>query len=442
MAESIVVDGSILEGGGQVLRCSLSLAWLIGQPIRIHSIRAGRPKPGLANQHLAAVRIASEISGFSISGDYKGSEEITVTPLPQPILQVRQPLVADAHTAGATTLILQASLPPLLFCLPPLTELVLKGGTDVPFSPPLAHTEHVLAGLLRKMGINLSVRRLASGFSSAGEVRARAEVAGGSLAPIILTERGHVHRVVIACYASEGGAVVAAEMAEHMRLLVLRTEALRGCQDQITVELETQEGIPPWEAVSPPAAALNGKGTHRCSSRGPRHSARGSPSRQISVQLAVTTDTGCILSANRLCSVRDMPEAVEGMVAREAATVVGELEALLASGACVCEHTSDQLLVFMALAKGTSRVRVPAAATRKSQHLPTAIFFAEQLTGAVFRITPDKEALPVRTELIECVGIGAELVRPRTGLAPAAPGGGTGSAPQTTQQTLSEQRME
>ena len=56
-ASELVIDGAMLEGGGQVLRCCLSLAWLQQSPLRVHSIRAGRPKPGLANQHLAGVRV-------------------------------------------------------------------------------------------------------------------------------------------------------------------------------------------------------------------------------------------------------------------------------------------------------------------------------------------------------------------------------------------------
>lgn len=38
--------------GGQVLRVALSLSTLYGIPIEIENIRAGRPKPGLAAQHL------------------------------------------------------------------------------------------------------------------------------------------------------------------------------------------------------------------------------------------------------------------------------------------------------------------------------------------------------------------------------------------------------
>ena len=47
------VDGSVMEGGGQVLRISTALASLLRRPVHVTKIRAGRSKPGLGNQHLA-----------------------------------------------------------------------------------------------------------------------------------------------------------------------------------------------------------------------------------------------------------------------------------------------------------------------------------------------------------------------------------------------------
>ena len=73
MAEPLVVDGSTLEGGGQVIRTALSLAWVQkSRPLRLHSIRAGRPKPGLANQHLMGARLAARLNGRTLSGDARG----------------------------------------------------------------------------------------------------------------------------------------------------------------------------------------------------------------------------------------------------------------------------------------------------------------------------------------------------------------------------------
>ena len=52
----LVIDGSHGEGGGQILRTALTLSSLTGKAIRIDNIRAHRARPGLAAQHLTAVR--------------------------------------------------------------------------------------------------------------------------------------------------------------------------------------------------------------------------------------------------------------------------------------------------------------------------------------------------------------------------------------------------
>ena len=54
----ITIDGSQGEGGGQILRTSLALSLVTGQPFRMERIRAKRQKPGLLKQHLTAVEAA------------------------------------------------------------------------------------------------------------------------------------------------------------------------------------------------------------------------------------------------------------------------------------------------------------------------------------------------------------------------------------------------
>ena len=47
-----LIDGSFGEGGGQVLRISSALSAILGRPIKVNKIRAGRSSPGLRPQHL------------------------------------------------------------------------------------------------------------------------------------------------------------------------------------------------------------------------------------------------------------------------------------------------------------------------------------------------------------------------------------------------------
>src|SRR6266542_1427201 len=76
----IIIDGSQGEGGGQVLRTSLSLSLCTGMPVRIENIRAGRQKPGLLRQHLTAVNAATEIGAATVEGASLGSKTLTFAP--------------------------------------------------------------------------------------------------------------------------------------------------------------------------------------------------------------------------------------------------------------------------------------------------------------------------------------------------------------------------
>jgi len=72
----ILIDGSHGEGGGQVLRTSLTLALLTGQAVRVEHIRAGREKPGLRPQHLTGVRAAAAVCGARLEGDALNSQTL------------------------------------------------------------------------------------------------------------------------------------------------------------------------------------------------------------------------------------------------------------------------------------------------------------------------------------------------------------------------------
>ena len=64
----ITIDGSEGEGGGQILRTSLALSLVTGQPFRMERIRAKRQKPGLLRQHLTAVEAAKTVGCAEVAG--------------------------------------------------------------------------------------------------------------------------------------------------------------------------------------------------------------------------------------------------------------------------------------------------------------------------------------------------------------------------------------
>ena len=130
----LLLDGSYGEGGGQILRTSMSLAAMLGAPVRLERIRTGRPKPGLRPQHLTAVRALARITNAEVEGAELHSRELTFKPrIPQPGTYLFD-VAEKTGSAGSVTLIAQALLPPLLKSAGPST-LVLRGGTHVPWSP-------------------------------------------------------------------------------------------------------------------------------------------------------------------------------------------------------------------------------------------------------------------------------------------------------------------
>ncbi|MCE2394560.1 RNA 3'-phosphate cyclase, partial [Candidatus Poribacteria bacterium] len=74
------IDGNYGEGGGQILRSSLSLSAILNRPIRISGIRAGRKKPGLAPQHLTSVNAVAAITNAEVIGGQLGSQTLTFRP--------------------------------------------------------------------------------------------------------------------------------------------------------------------------------------------------------------------------------------------------------------------------------------------------------------------------------------------------------------------------
>ena len=128
MTALLEIDGSTGEGGGQVLRSSLSLSILTGKPIRITGIRANRDRPGLRPQHLMALRSAARISKGIVRGDRVGSTDITFEPGPA----VPGSYLFDIGTAGATSLVMQTLLLPLALADGSST-VTINGGTHVPW---------------------------------------------------------------------------------------------------------------------------------------------------------------------------------------------------------------------------------------------------------------------------------------------------------------------
>ncbi len=194
----IILDGSLGEGGGQILRTALGLSLLTGEPFVLENIRARRTKPGLRQQHLTAVLAAAEVGRASVDGAQVGSRRLA--------FHSRAVAPGDYRfsvgTAGSTTLVFQALLPALLAAEGP-SRLVLEGGTHNPWAPPLDFIDRVFLPVLERMGANVRATLHRHGFFPAGGGRVEFCVEPAPvLNPPKLRERGELRgRVVRALVA-------------------------------------------------------------------------------------------------------------------------------------------------------------------------------------------------------------------------------------------------
>ena len=184
----IEIDGSQGEGGGQILRTSLSLAACYGKPIHIRHIRQGRKKPGLMRQHLACVNAIKKVCNAKVKGASIGSTEIEFIP--------DKIQAGDFHfaigSAGSSTLVFQTVLPALLLADKPST-LVLEGGTHNPMAPSYDFIKHAFLPVLKQMGIECSIEIERYGFYPVGAGKWTINITPPKqYIPIIIDQRGRL----------------------------------------------------------------------------------------------------------------------------------------------------------------------------------------------------------------------------------------------------------
>ena len=291
------VDGSIGEGGGQVLRTALSLSCMLQKPVHITNIRAGRSKPGLAAQHLAVCHLLSGISGAKMSGASLGSTELSFSPGKISGGEYK----FDIGTAGSCTLLLQAALPVLAHASHP-SSLEITGGTHVSHSPTFEYFSEVFLPAVHKFGVRAKVEMQRAGFYPKG---------GGKVT--LAVEPSKFHRCN---FLPEQQPVKYSILSASLPPHVLQRE-----------EKEVKKLFPDATGVAREAQAA-------CAGN------------------ALTVWSGAF-GASSLGEVGKPAEKV-------ASEACAELAQGLQSGCAVDAHLADQLILYAALADGESEFSTPA----------------------------------------------------------------------------------
>jgi RNA 3'-terminal phosphate cyclase (ATP) len=234
----ITIDGSQGEGGGQILRTSLALSLVTGQPFRMERIRAKRQKPGLLKQHLTAVEAAKTVGCAEVEGAALGSQ--TLEFWPGPLMPGNYRFAVG--TAGSATLVLQTVLPALLTASGHST-LTLEGGTHNPMAPPFDFLASCFMPLVQRMGPSVELELRCHGFFPAGGGRFHARIEPAKrLSRLDLLERGPVR--------TRQARVLVSKLPEHVgqrELAVVRDE-LKWREDECAIEA-VQSPVGPGNAV-------------------------------------------------------------------------------------------------------------------------------------------------------------------------------------------------
>lgn len=329
------IDGSQKSGSGTILRLSVALAAIIGQPLHIYNIRQNRPQAGLKPQHLEAVLTAAKLCDAKTQGATLNSRELWFAPG-----KVKGGnYEAEIGTAGNIPMLLLTVLPICALSGENVTLHVSKGGTDTTNAPTVNYLRFVLLPVLTKLGLDASMTVQKYGYypKGMGEITLTVKPCRG-LTPFHLEAFGKVKSVKgisVCTFLAERN--VAQRQADAAREFL----AGKGYSADIQVVNDTSNPLQ-----------------------------RGS-----SIVLWAETDTGAIMGADAIGELGKMSETV----GREAAE---KFYSEVSAKPTVDVHLADMLIPYIALAEGSSVFLTK----RLSAHLETNIWLAEKMLGFKFEV--------------------------------------------------------
>ena len=342
------IDGSLKSGSGTILRFSIALAAISGQPLHIFNIRQNRPQKGLKPQHLEAVLTAAKLCKAELKGAALGSRELWFTPHEIVGGECR----AEIGTAGNIPMLLLTVLPICVFAKNPVHLHVSKGGTDTQQAPTINYIQNVLLPLLKTIGVDseLTIQRYGYYPKGMGEVTITVAPTK-SLKAIRLENFGNItviNGVSVCTFLADR------KVAERQAQTANQTLTKRGYNSSIKIVNDSSNPMQ--------------KGS--------------------SIVLWAQTDSGIILGADAIGELRKTAEAVGIEVAEKLADE-------LSAKPTIDLHMADMLILFMALSKDAS-VYFARAIT---DHIESNIWLAELMLNVKFKV--DRVGALYRIEKID-----------------------------------------
>lgn len=336
----ITIDGRFGEGGGQILRTSLSLAAITGQDVTIENIRKGRDKPGLRPQHLTAAMAVAQICGGELVGGNVDSRTLTFKPGKIRPGKYDLDISAVRSSAGSTNMVLQTILWPLAFG-GKNSHVRIRGGTHNTHAPSSNYIDDIFLPAVADMGLRCNYSMVKAGYYPAGGGEIVVDIPSiEELKPICWTEPEKPHHVQLT------SAVSRLSMSIAERQMNTASARLR------EMGLEFDQTLTEYPAGGPGTVVFMSLRTGRAGFQ----------------------------------SLGELHKRAE-KVADEACD---ELEQHLASGMAIDKHLADQLIIPMALAKqDVSGFEIPKhgfTTSEITQHLLTNIAVVEEFLPVRFQV--------------------------------------------------------
>jgi len=361
----IHLDGTTLEGGGQLLRVALGLSSLTKKSILITKIRGKRSGGGgLKAQHLTCVQWLGQASNAKINGAELKSKEITFTPFktaqrPNSILTAGDVRIKQS-TPGSINLVLQAILPYIIFSgVQTPIRVRIDGGTNVSNSPSIDYVVQVLIPTLEligipHIGIQIHSRGWSQGSATVGSVTYTILPVRETLSAFQLLDRGEIVSVTATIIAPKD---TERQFREELDVMFERRQSrffgyAGDHDDRVDTTLEASH-----------------------------HDKR------YYLLLVATTSTGMKLGRDWLYDRGVRAGKLEQIIPTIVKKVSDDLLAEIEHGGCVDEYLRDQLVVFQALAEGRSKVhggKRKDVLMEPSLHAKTAQWVAKEMLGVEF----------------------------------------------------------
>ena len=321
------IDGAQQSGSGTIVRYAVALASLLGRAVRVFNARKRRRSPGLRPQHVTSILACASMCGGTTEGVAVDSTEFTFLPGARISGGTYD---WDIGTAGSTTMLVFSVLPLACFADQPVRARI-EGGVFQDFAPSPYHLQHALAALLQRMGVTVQLEVTRPGYvpQGAGVLQLTVTPVSRALPALTLTQPGVVREV--------RGIAVASHLAERH----VSDRMASVCQQHL-------------------AAAGLSSSIERVDDSTAQHAG-------ANLAIWAESTTGCVFGADRAGAFGRSSEAIGTFVAK---TFLQDLR----SGATVDRHVADQLVLFAALAHGTSRYIVP----RETEHLATNLWLIGQ----------------------------------------------------------------